>query len=546
MFHFVVDKILNKLINKSISKEKGNYTMVKNQGVEVVLTASATEMSDYHKSPFVAFVAGFAKGPVPLWFLRKIIYPPVERNSDGRAKYAPYGLRKVEALLLEKGFDESEVAVVHPFDLDAFIGSATKAVGVSSMDPTGMGYVSKTYSSLVGGGESMNSIEFRDLVRCKSIQKYKPKVIVGGFGAWQLERKKVAESLGIDCVIIGEGEDVVSEIFRKAVNGESLPRVVRVEKSVENENEPRIRHAAIHGCVEISRGCGRNCQFCTPTMQRKRDVPLEKIMREVETTIREGGSGITLVTEDLFLYGAENKRFIPNREAVLKLVKSVASYPGVKAIQPSHTSLAPVVCDPVLIREVAEILIEHHCYCHGKTPIVTSETGVETGSVRLIQKYMAGKSLPFQPEHWKEIVSQSFGIMNDNEWYPLATLIIGLPDEKEEDVIETLELIDDLKDYYALYVPLLFVPLENCMLMNKQGAEVNALSKARWELLTRCWEYNIRIWRDTFLESRIQNPILCKLVKRTVLPFIGKVAGIYYGLKHGDEMKKAIWKMTTA
>jgi radical SAM superfamily enzyme YgiQ (UPF0313 family) len=139
--------------------------MAENSDVKVVLTASATEMSDFYNSPFIAFVAGFAKGPVPLWLVRKKLYPPVERNGDGRAKYAPYGLRKVEALLLENGFDESEVAVVHPFDLNAFVNSNTKAVGISSMDPTGMGYVSKTYSSIVGGGESLNAIEFKALVQ---------------------------------------------------------------------------------------------------------------------------------------------------------------------------------------------------------------------------------------------------------------------------------------------------------------------------------------------------------------------------------------------
>ncbi|MCP8317715.1 MAG: B12-binding domain-containing radical SAM protein [archaeon] len=517
--------------------------MAKNSGAKIVLTASATEMSDFKNNSFIAFVGGFAKGPIPLWFLRKKLYPPVKRNNDGRAKYAPYGLRKVEALLLENGFDESEVAVVHPLDLDAFIVPETKAVGVSSMDPMGMGYVSKTYSSLVGGGEPMNSIEFRELVMHQSIRRYKPKVIVGGFGAWQLERKKVIENYGINCVMIVEGEEAVPEIFWKAVNGETLPLVVRVGNSVENENVPMIRHAAIHGCVEISRGCGRNCQFCTPTMQRKCDVPLEEIMRELKITIREGSSRITLVTEDLFLYGAKDSRFIPNKEAVLKLVKSVAACPGVKAIQPSHTSLAPVVYDPGMIKEVAEILIEYYWYNHGKKPIVTSETGVETGSIRLIQKYMAGKPLPFEPEQWKEIVCQSFGIMNDNEWYPLATLIIGLPDEKEEDVIETLELMDDLKDYNAFYVPLLFVPLENCLLMNKRGAELDSLSKARWEFFIRCWEYNVRIWRDAFLEYRIQNPLLYKLVKRAALPFVGKIAGIYYGAKHSEEMKNAIWRM---
>jgi len=527
------------------SKPKGRK-MATDEGVKVVLTASATEMSDYYNNPFVAFVGGFAKGPVPLWLLRKVLYPPVERNGDRRAKYAPYGLRKVEALLLENGFEESDVAVVHPADLDAFVGPNTKVVGISSMDPTGMGYVSKTYSSLVGGGEPMNAIEFKALVKHRSIRAHRPKVIVGGFGSWQLERKKVSESFGVDCVLIGGAGGTIIETFRKAVNGEPLRRVVRAENNSENESMPLIRHASIHGGVEISKGCGRNCQFCTPTMQKKVDVPLEKIMKEVETTTREGCSNITLVTEDLFLYGVKDKRFIPNRKAVLELVKSVAACQGVKGIQSSHISLAPVVCDPGLVKEVAEILIEHNWYFHGKKPIVTSETGIETGSVRLMRKYMAGKMLPYQPEQWKEIVSQAFGILNDNDWYPLATLIIGLPDENEDDVAETLELMDNLKDYNAFYVPLFFVPLENCLLMHKQGAEVDSLTRIRWEFLIRCWENNIRIWRDTFLEHRITNPLLFKLVKRIVIPYAAKVAGFYYGMTHGEEMETAILRMANA
>jgi len=100
-------------------------------------------MSDFFNNHFIAFFAGFGKGPFPLTFMRKTVYPPVERNPNGRARFAPYGLRKVEAMLLESGFTEKEVAVVHPDDLEDFIGSETKVVGISSMDPTGMGYVSK-------------------------------------------------------------------------------------------------------------------------------------------------------------------------------------------------------------------------------------------------------------------------------------------------------------------------------------------------------------------------------------------------------------------
>jgi radical SAM superfamily enzyme YgiQ (UPF0313 family) len=253
-----------------------------------------------------------------------------------------------------------------------------------------------------------------------------------------------------------------------------------------------------------------------------------------------------LASDDLFLYGAKNSSFIPNREAVVNLVKSVAAVPGVKHIQPSHSSLAPVVVDPGMVKEVAEVLIDYNWYWHEKKPIVTSEIGIETGSVRLMREHMARKMLPLKPEDWPEVVTQSFGIMNDNDWYPLATLIIGLPDEREEDALDTLLLVDNLRDYRAFYVPLFFVPLENCLLMNKRGAELDSLTKTRWEIFTRCWEYNVRIWGDTFLEHRIHNKRLFQFVKRAAIPFGAKVAGLYYGMKHVPEIQKAIWRIAQA
>ena len=162
-------------------------------------------------------------------------------------------------------------------------------------------------------------------------------------------------------MLLGGRPEPIVEVFRKAVNGEALPRIVHADESISNwdynSKMPLTKHAGIHGAVEISKGCGRNCQFCTPTMQHKVDVPLEKIMQEVALTTAEGSDHITLITEDLFLYGTQDKNFIPNKEAVVKLVKSVADYPGVKSIQASHMSLAPVCNNPQMIKELAEILI---------------------------------------------------------------------------------------------------------------------------------------------------------------------------------------------
>jgi radical SAM superfamily enzyme YgiQ (UPF0313 family) len=530
-------------------EEKGLASEV--LGKKIVLTASATEMSDFFNNPFIAFVGGFGKGPIPLAYVRKTLYPHKPKRADGQASYAPYGLRKVESILLEGGFSPDDIAVSYPEDLDLFIGPNTKVIGISSMDPTGMGYVSKTYSSIVGGGEPLNRIEFKKLMSLPILKKFKPKIIVGGYGSWQLERQRVSESYGVDCVLMGGRPAPIVELFKKAVNGEPIPRIAKADESLDNwnynEEMPLTKSVAIHGAVEISKGCGRNCQFCTPTMQHKIDVPLEKIMKEVMLSTAQGSDHITLITEDLFLYGAKDPRFVPNREAVVKLVSSVAKQPGVRSIQAAHMSLAPIWHDPLMIKQLAEVLIEKSWYSFGKKPIITAETGIETGSPRLMKKYMAGKMLPFKPEQWQDVVTNAFGILNDNDWYPLATLIIGLPEEKEEDMLQTLELMDKLKDFNAFYVPLFFVPLENCVLMNKKGAEMDSLSKARWDFFIKCWEYNIKIWKPTFLENRIQNPFVYKTFDSFIIPYFGKILGTYYGLTRGEkseQLKQAVWQLS--
>jgi hypothetical protein len=80
--------------------------------------------------------------------------------------------------------------------------------------------------------------------------------------------------------------------------------------------------------------------------------------------------------------------------------------------------------------------------------------------------------------------------------------------------------------------------------MNKKGAELDSLSQARWDFFIKCWEYNIKIWKPTFLENRIHNPILYKAVDHIVIPYAGRIAGFYYGFTRSEQLKQALWKVS--
>ena len=469
----------------------------KNEGYPIVLTASRAEASQYGNNPFAAFICTFPQ-KISGYLLKEHLND-LENNDNGNAKQTIYGLRKIESLLINE-FGEENVVVSHYDNLDKFIDTNTKIVGISTMDPLGLAYVSATYNSLIGfGGEALNASEFKKLVTHPSIQKHKPKIVVGGAGSWQIRESKVQEKLGIDVLFQGEAEHDLVALFKKLMDGKKVDSYYIAQKP-KLEEVPLIRHAASYGMVEITRGCGRGCQFCSPTMRTKYSFPLDHIMKEVEINIREGAKSIFTVTEDIFLYKSK-PGFIPNREEIVKLYKSIASYPGVECILLSHASLAPVIYDNKLLEELTPILIEKTKWNPGtsklyKQPFISVEVGIETGSVRLMKKYMKGKALPYSVDNWPELVIEGIGLMNDYDWWPLCTIMTGQPDETEDDVRATLDLIDDLRNHNAkmFYTPVLFIPLKEAVLGNHHRTNLNNLTQLQWEILSRCWKNNIDFW----------------------------------------------------
>ncbi|MCW4034367.1 MAG: B12-binding domain-containing radical SAM protein [Candidatus Bathyarchaeota archaeon] len=499
------------------------------QGVPIVLTGPATEMSDFKLNPFRAFTGGFPTAIVPRFLLRKYWYPRVPTNGNYTAKYAPYGMRKIEAALIN-AFGEQQVAVAHPYDLKTFVGPNTKVIGITSMEPAGTGFVSRTYTSLVGfGGEPVAAAEFRDLITNPLLRKWDAKIVLGGAGAWQIHRAKLQKSYKIDCIVMGEGEKTAIEVFRKALNNEKLPPVIETQPPDPKEVFPII-NPSVFGTVEITRGCGRACKFCSPMMRRRHSFPLEHIMQEVRLNAKHGTRMIILASEDIFLYQCSDK-FLPNRKAVVELIKSIAAVPDVEFIQPAHAALAPVVYEPEIVEEIGPVLLEKSYWVTNQTRHSSVEVGIETGSVRLMKKYMPGKMLPYKPEEWHDVVTKAVDIMNENMIWPLATLIVGLPEETEDDTLATLELVDKLKHNKIFYVPLLFTSEDECMLRKASHMDLKHLTPLQWELLASCWRHNIEL----FAADLSQWPA------RVVGMF---AYALYYRWKHGKIALQPLLKLS--
>lgn len=486
------------------------------KGYKIVLTADRTLMSEYRGGIFLGFSACIPKGLIPDWFYFSILCPSVPVNEEGIVKYAPCGTRKVEAALLKHGFKRQDVVVAHPQHLEKVIGKRTRVIGITETDPLGLAPATSTFTQLFDG-ESYMSLKFRELLKQPIISKHKPRIIVGGPGAWQLEDEKARRSLGVDCVLVGESEKVAGSLFEKAVDGREIPEVVHGEV-VDSEEIPLIKEATIDGIIEIARGCGRGCDFCVPTLQRYRCFSIKNILKEVEVNLRAKRRPL-LHAEDVLRYKSKGLRV--NREAVVELFKTVRNYPGVKSVAMSHFALSSVASAPKVIEEISNILGADK---NGKW--LSGQTGLETGSPKLIKTNMKGKCKPFTPEEWPQVVKDAFEILSENYWVPCATLIIGFPNETDRDLNLTINLVEELKQFKSIIVPLFLVSMGGIK-DKTESFNIKNMTAKQAELFLKCWEHNIT-WGETLL----QEYFLTKSgVKGYVLRFF-----FLYGIKHAQKL----------
>lgn len=454
----------------------------------VVLTADSTLMSDYRRNEFLGFGTCAPSNFVPDFLYRQLFFPPV-KTENGSPFSAPYGLRKIEAQLLKEGFN---VLTVTPDHLASYIRDA-RVLGIHVMDPFGLGPASSTLAAILKK-EPFLAVHFRKLLESREVREAKKrglKIVVGGPGVWQLSyRPYFVEKYGIDCVIQGEAETIVGKIFKAALDGQPLPSdyEVSVDETPKLDEIPNIVNAAVNGLVEIGRGCCRGCKFCSVTLRPLRWFPLEKILQEVDVNLERGGGNksIILHEDDVMLYGS--KTTSPDEEKLLKLHEAVVPKAG--GIAWSHCSLAAIAAKPKLFTQVAEIIRQKQRWWG-------VEIGLETGSPQLAAKIMPAKAHPFKAEEWPEVVRTGMTLMHDNMLVPACTLIVGTPEETEDDLVKTMEMMDDVKACRSLIVPLFFVPMGR--LKDEDWFKENEMTKIHEELLIKCIEHDFR-WLNSLID----------------------------------------------
>ena len=476
-------------------------------GKLIVLTAPLTEAID-HAGYFIQM----AMASLPIW-MEGIInkkYPKwreLEKNEDSSARYMPAGVRLVETSLLRE-YRKDDIVACFPEDLHKFVGPRTRVVAVSTHNPLGVTFAAGVYTSMFGSSRMpINSHYSKELFASIKASPYRKnfKVIVGGSGGWQITQTNSFEELGVDCVVDGRSESTDTlDLFRKAIRQEELPQEIVVKHPLDREGILFPDSRTTFGVVEMTTGCGRRCKFCVPDLNPQIDLPKDKIMKAVRANVREGNKQISLATEDMFIWGqvhTDTPFYFPNREALIDLYSDIVNTPGVEQHVLSHSTIAPAVVDPTLIKKLSELLLPkspiHFPYLssHPEKKALAPLIGLETGSVRMAKQIMPSKGVPFQIDDWPSIVLEGLRVLNENNWFPAMTLIVGSPGETDEDTMATLDLIYEMerRGLFAFLIPSIFTPLHDTRMEHAKGVtQTKQLTILQWQLMMKCWKMNLR------------------------------------------------------
>ncbi|MFG1530334.1 MAG: radical SAM protein, partial [Thermoplasmata archaeon] len=281
---------------------------------EVVITCDWTMMSNHNGKEFLGFGTTTPAYVFPERVYKRLFFPDMPVDENGYPQAAPYGMRKIEASLMDAGID---ARIVHPSYLSRYMPGKAKVLLISGHDYFGLNPPSSTFSGVMHK-EPMNCVNFKRMLTQPCVVQARQqglKIIAGGPCAWQLApatrmklpwiQEFVDSFGGIDTVVEGESDQYVREIVTKALHDEFLPPhvVLTPKEAPKVEQISSIKFPSVNGLIEIGRGCCRGCSFCSVTTRPTRWYPLEKIEEELKVNTRVPVRKGILHSVDVYFYG---------------------------------------------------------------------------------------------------------------------------------------------------------------------------------------------------------------------------------------------------
>jgi radical SAM superfamily enzyme YgiQ (UPF0313 family) len=118
--------------------------------------------------------------------------------------------------------------------------------------------------------------------------------------------------------------------------------------------------------------------------------------------------------------------------------------------------------------------------------------GVESANGWLVHANGKGKIAPFDPGNWEEMVHESVDRLQQAGFFPVLSLILGLPGETPDDIACSLRLVQRVATKKAVVFPVFHEPVRFADERHGESFRKDAMRLDHLELYTTCYEINFR------------------------------------------------------
>ena len=482
----------------------------------VILVADRT-LSATYKVLFEGIFATMQTTQVPQIMMRRFIAPAVPADRFGRAASVPLGLRRLESALLKfTNLNIDEVVCTTPEALPRLLGPWVKIVGFSSSDPLGRG-MSNTTTTNFWKGELYSSFWTRSTLEMLADAKQRLgfKIVAGGAGAWQwVCEPEQTTRLGIDTIFEGYFESSGPELFTDIIEGRQTEKHIHQNDSAV-EKIQTITGASMLGIIELSRGCGRGCKFCTMAREKMRHVPVDTILADLATNVSNGVTSVVSGSEDFFRYGGNGLK--PNFDKLRELLVQMKQIKGLSFMQIDHANVTSVLqLTDEQLTEIRELLT-----WSAKTDYLWVNMGAESANGDLVAASCPGKIAPFRAEDWPKMVIEAAERMSKTGFFPVFSIILGLPGETPDDISRTLRLVKDLAESKAVIFPIFYEPVLSGEIESDRRFTLQKMRADHLDLYRTCYEINFKFVPRLIWDNQRAGGV--PWLKRATMQMLGKM-----------------------